>query len=274
MRIIIVFFMIHFSILSYASEIITIDVVTDIAVSDPKSELDLITGLMVHIGEGLPSQFELNLIEGSRKREWRQLTDSDNVCLYNKVKTQKREAIAQFSKYPIATFPANRLTILKSKKSEIHSSEPLKEAIIDRQLKIGITIGRAYGEYIDDFIKANNALFIKGEGQTSADRQRKMLMKGRLDGVIEYSTVFINQFSAEKVRQELEFLEIENTQASIFGYIACSKSKLGLSIINEINEIMSQENIQQHIIDSHKKAFFNPQEQRIIAKEFHKKFKQ
>lgn len=92
--------------------------------------------------------------------------------------------------------------------------------------------------------------------------------------MIEYCTVFINQFSADKEREDLEFLEIENTQASIFGYIACSKSKLGLSIINEINEIMSQKNIQQHIIDSHKKAIFNPQEQRIIAKELHKKFKQ
>ena len=92
--------------------------------------------------------------------------------------------------------------------------------------------------------------------------------------LIEYGTVFINQFSADKERQELEFLEIENTQASILGYIACSKSKLGLSIINEINEIMSQKNIQQHIIDSHKEAFFNPQEQEIIAKELHKKFQQ
>ncbi|WP_042143881.1 MULTISPECIES: hypothetical protein [unclassified Pseudoalteromonas] len=89
--------------------------------------------------------------------------------------------------------------------------------------------------------------------------------------MIEYSTVFINQFSADKEGHELEFLEIENTQASILGYIACSKSKLGLSIINEI---MSQKNIQQHIIDSHKKEFFNPQEQRIIAKALHKKFQQ
>jgi len=270
----ILFFLLCFSSLARSTEVVSIDLVTDIAISDPNSELDLVTGLMIFIGEQLQPNYKLNLIEGSRKREWRQLTESDNVCLYNKVKTPERQAMAQFSKYPLATFPANRLVINKQMTSRFISSEPLKEAITEHKLKIGITHGRAYGEYIDNLINRYGFLFIKGEGQTSAQRQRKMLMKGRLDGVIEYSTVFTAEFPPEQIDSQIAFIEIENTPASIFGFIACSNSIIGKQIIHDINQVMSQTKVQRHIIEAHKKVFVNVQEQTIITKEFNKAFMQ
>jgi uncharacterized protein (TIGR02285 family) len=249
-----------------AIEPIVVDVVTDIVISDPNTEVDMVTRIMVHIGNQLPAQYKLNFIEGSRKREWRQVSESENVCLYNKVNTVERQNMATFSKYPIAAFPANRLVIKKHHVGLLNLLNPLKDAVVNRKLKIGITNGRAYGSYIDEFIKQNMFHFVKGEGQTSAKRQRQMFMKGRIDGVIEYSAVFIDEFPTKKIESEVAFIEIENIAPSIFGYIACSKSESGNKIINELNKIMMAEKTQKFIVLEHQKIFANMQEKQIITK--------
>jgi len=266
MRIIIVFILFHMCLKVEAIEPVVIDVVTDIELSDPETEVDMVTRIMLHIGEQLLPQYKLNFIEGSRKREWRQVSDSQNVCLYNKVSTVERQSIAIFSKYPVAAFPANRLVIKKHKVGSLDSLNPLKDAVLNHNLKIGITNGRAYGNYIDNFIKSNMFHFVKGEGQTSAKRQRQMFMKGRLDGVIEYSAVFIDEFPTKKIESEVAFIEIENIAPSIFGYIACSKSETGNEIITALNQIMMNIGVQEFILLEHQKIFTNMQEKQIITK--------
>jgi len=274
MKIIIVFILFHMCLKVEAIEAVVIDVVTDIELSDPETEVDMVTLIMLHIGEQLRPQYKLHFIEGSRKREWRQLSESQNVCLYNKVSTVERQSMAIFSKYPVAAFPGNRLVIKKDKVATLDPLNPLKDAVLNHNLKIGITTGRAYGSYIDEFIKKNMFYFVKGEGQTSAKRQRKMFMKGRLDGVIEYSTVFIDEFPMEQIESEVAFIEIESIAPSIFGYIACSKSEMGSEIVNALNRIMMTLKVQEFILLEHLKIFTNEQEKQIITKAFKAQFNQ
>lgn len=274
MKLIIVFILFQLCIKVEALEPVVIDVVTDIELADPEAEVDMVTRVMLYIGKQLPPKYKLNFIEASRKREWRQVSEGQNVCLYNKVNTDKRQKMAIFTKYPIAAFPANRLVIKKDKVDLLNSLNPLKDAVLNQKLKIGITNGRAYGGYIDNFIKSNMFHFVKGEGQTSAKRQRKMFMKGRIDGVIEYSSVFINEFSEEQITKEVTFVEIENIDHSIFGYIACSKSQMGAEIVTVLNHIMMTKKVQDFILSEHQKIFTNEQENQIITKAFIAKFNQ
>ncbi|NMP31688.1 hypothetical protein HII17_08950 [Thalassotalea sp. M1531] len=43
------------------------------------------------------------------QREWHEVTNAENVCLYNKTYNPQRAETTIFSRYPVMAFPPNRL---------------------------------------------------------------------------------------------------------------------------------------------------------------------
>lgn len=256
--------------LSCAAKTYQIDVVSDYAQDSTYLETDLATRILFEIEKQSAGKLNLNVIPASRTREWRQLQSHDNVCLYNKVKTPEREKIATFSRFPLVAYPANRLVLKRTQ--SVDSNKPLDDAVMQQKLKIGITKGRAYGDYIDGYIAAHQERFVLGEGQTSAMRLRKMLLQGRIDGMIEYSAVFINEFGESVVNEKLAFIEVENQAPTIFGYIACSSSSLGQQAIAEIERVLSQPTMMNYILKEHMLIFKHQHEQAILTKSIQRAF--
>lgn len=245
-----------------------IEIVSDYNPSFGESPGDLATQLLLIITRNLDKEMSIEFVPASREREWRELKHHQNICLYNKVKTPEREAMAVFVSFPLMAFPSNRLILRNKKFVSIEIS--LKKALA-MGLRIGVTKGRSYGLEIDDFIKANADRMFIGEGNDSAFRLRQMLVQGRLDGIIEYSSVFVTDFPSEEVLQDISFHAIGDTQATIFGYIACSDSRIGRAAVDLFERTLQKRKIQDLIIQAHANLFL-PQEEVFISNSLKKAF--
>ncbi|MBQ4836498.1 ABC transporter substrate-binding protein [Pseudoalteromonas luteoviolacea] len=240
---------------------IKIEIVSDYNPSFGEAPGDLATQLLLIITRNLKNDMKIDFVPASREREWRELQNQENVCLYNKVKTPQREAMGVFVSFPLMAFPSNRLILRNKKFVSIEVS--LKDAL-SMGLRIGVTQGRSYGLEIDDFIKANTDRMFISEGNDSAFRLRQMLVQGRLDGIIEYSSVFVTDFPSEEVLKDISFHAIGDTTATIFGYIACSDSRTGRAAVDLFERTLQKRTIQELIIQAHANLFL-PQEEVFIS---------
>ncbi|KZN45906.1 hypothetical protein [Pseudoalteromonas luteoviolacea] len=243
------------------SKPLKIEIVSDYNPSYGESPGDLATQLLLIIARNLNNEMAIEFVPASREREWRELKHHENVCLYNKVRTPERETMALFVSLPLMAFPSNRL-ILRNKK--FVSIEVTLKTALSMGLRIGVTKGRSYGLEIDDFITANTDRLFIGEGNDSAFRLRQMLVQGRLDGIIEYSSVFVTDFPSEEVLKDISFHAIGDTKATIFGYIACSDSKVGRRAVDLFERTLQKRKIQDLIIEAHANLFL-PQEEVFIS---------
>ena len=230
-------------------------------IPSPNSNADMVTRLLIDISKRLYPQLEIDFMPASRIREWRTLSMYPNTCLYNKVKNPEREALAYFSVRPLTAFPSNRL-VLRDKKG--FSADVALSDLVKTDFKIAITKGRSYGKNIDDFIKSHPQLFVVSEGEESAKRLRKMLMQGRFDGMIEYTSVIISEYAEVLGENKISFHRIIDQAPSVFGYIACAKTPQGKQAINLFNKKMAESEVQELIIEAHR-DLFSPYERDFIS---------
>ncbi|KAF7771502.1 hypothetical protein PCIT_a4095 [Pseudoalteromonas citrea] len=236
-----------------AAKPLEIQIASDYNPSLSEEPADLATILLLKVRSQLKGRLSLNFIPASRLREWRELETYPNICLYNKVKTPEREAMAVFVEYPLMAFPANRL-ILRGQ--QLPSNVSLKDVIVSKGLRIGVTKGRSYGKVIDDFIEKYAESLKIGEGANSAFRLREMLVQGKLDGIIEYTSVFLNHHLKPEQREGVTFHKIDDAKATIFGYIACANSTQGRKAVSLFELALENKQLQKNIIDAHKDLFF------------------
>ncbi|WP_193332552.1 ABC transporter substrate-binding protein [Pseudoalteromonas ulvae] len=261
---------IFFSATTFAQPL-KINIVSDVIQAKDISDLDMSFELLLQLTEPLiaSNAIEIEFIPASRLREWRELTNQSNVCLYNKVKTPEREHFGIFTDYPITAFPPNRLAV--------HSHLPLPEQLSlpqtmnDFGLTIGAIEGRAYGQHIDQFLLDNHDRIIWISGKDSAKRLRKMLIRKKVDAIIEFTATFSTESEADLAA--LTFHKLDEASESIFGYIACARSSVGQQAIDLFNGQLALPSNQKIIIDAHYASFFN-QEAQYIAEDIKKKFDQ
>ncbi|MCG7534903.1 ABC transporter substrate-binding protein [Pseudoalteromonas sp. OOF1S-7] len=260
MRYAIILILIFFS-LTVKSNPIYIDVISDYSPDSNKAPTDQATLLLLKLEQALQGKLTLAFMPASREREWRELNRNPKSCLYNKVKTPEREAMALFTPYPLVSYPANRL-ILKNQPN-IPDTVSLG-TVVRMGFNIGVSEGRSYGLEIDNFIVANRSAFWVAEGNQSAYRLRMMLSQDKLDGIIEYSSVFINEHPSAQALNSYSFHAIEEAGLTIFGYIACAKSNEGKQAIDLLQSALERPDLQQAIISAHTGVFFEQEEPFII----------
>lgn len=236
-----------------------INIASDFVPSE--NNADMVTRLLIDISKRLYPELVIDFMPASRIREWRALHMYPNTCLYNKVKNPSREVLAYFSQRPITAFPANRLVLRNQ--SGFSDGISLQE-LTEKDLRIAITKGRSYGQVIDDFIAKHPKLFVVGEGEESAKRLRKMLMQGRFDGMIEYTSVMISEYADQIAENKISFHRILDQAPSVFGYIACAKTPQGKQAIALFDKKMAEPVVQNLIIAAHK-DLFSPQEREFIS---------
>lgn len=206
----------------------------------------------------------------NRQREWTELADNKNACLFNKFKTAERELKGSYSAYPINEFPPNRL--LTYDRSDIPNSVSLLSAISHHDLKIGVVKGRSYGQDIDRIIAAHPDNFIQLTGNKSAVRLRKMMINRRIDSILEYSIIFIQDYENDKRIENIRYHELKEATEFSFGYIVCSKSETGERALELFNKTLAEQNMQDFIIQAHLK-YLPQSEYALLKKALSEKFK-
>lgn len=198
----------------------------------------------------LSDKLKFVYIKASRKREWRELTTHDNVCLFNKIKTSEREETAYFSAIPIQVFPPNQLIVLDNKK--LPQAITIQEAIHHYKLNIAVQSGRSYGEETDIQLRENKKSLSAIEGLNSTGRVMKMMLNGRFNAIVEYSTVVetnLKEQGDESLLSRISAHQILGGAGFSHGFIACSKTPEGLHIIKVINSVLKQEDMQNMMVD-------------------------
>ena len=248
--------------LAMAKKPLKVQIMTDFASQIDDDPLNIATRFMLDIEKQLKGAIALNFIPASRLREWQQLHTMKNVCLYNKTKTPERLENALFSTYPIMAFPANRLVVYNH--PELPENISLNDAVNKYNLTIGIASGRSYGHEIDNYITKHPKSFMSLGGTTGAYRLSQMLFQNKFDAVIEYRSVFTSRHGTDPSTENIRYLSLDDTNQTVFGYIACSQSEQGKQVIALFDQALQTPEIQKIIISSHTQIFAPPEQALIL----------
>lgn len=170
----------------------------------------------------------------SLTRSWVEISKIPNACMINKIKNTQREAIGVFASYPFSIFPPVRLIALE--KNQAKFSQPFSLQTLNKnKLKIGIAKSRSYGADVDNFIAANPEYFYVRAAENSMSKLIDMLLKERVDAIIDFSQIVIDHQMDTAQSQPIVSIPLLEAPEPILSYIVCSKSPQGQTIINAIN---------------------------------------
>ncbi|WP_338516915.1 hypothetical protein [Alteromonas gracilis] len=191
---------------------------------------------------GLDKQYQFVYEEASQARQWELLKASDNLCLYNKMRTEPRDRLANFTEFPLLTFPPNRLI---SSSPVIQGKEISIQSLLNNStITIGIEEGRSYGRVLDAVITQSKDKFFVANGTSMNKRLYEMLERGRVNAIIEY-TLSYNSLAAPYNLRDKYVYQIEGVDNYVDGYIACSNSLIGKALISKFDSLMRQEAYKQ-----------------------------
>jgi uncharacterized protein (TIGR02285 family) len=190
-------------------------------------------------------QYKFDIESAQRPSVARLLNKLPNSCAPNRVKTPER------LKENIYSLPLNialglRLYLKQPSQSDEVSSATYKDVQQSISLAslftgkstyiLGIEKGRSYGEFLDSQIKAlEKPNLVIRRGGEATDSLVKMLLKDRIDYMIEYPVAINETLNNIKSGVRLNSLRITSSPDYILGYIACHKGTLGQTIIEDIN---------------------------------------
>lgn len=214
------------------------------------------------------SVFDVTNQQVSMNREWVELKRRDNVCVYNKIKTKEREAIALFAQHPLSIFPPVRLQVLTQNRHLFRDEFDFEKDKISNAGKIGIVNGRKYGAFMDNIIATYPEFFFVRSGADSSNKLLEMLLAKRLVAVLEYSAFSLDYISdvvhdQSKAKTIISAVPILGLTEAIAGYVACSRSPKGVRFIQEINRIYQKPDVQKQYIQWHL-DYFGPSEAQLL----------
>lgn len=210
-----------------------------------KRKTDLVSNLVYYVIDALESDYKVSFQQASREREWRLITKQNNVCVYNKTRTLEREKVAIFSTLPLIVYAPNRLILNKP----LSVPQPVSfQHILSLGLTIGVVKGRNYGEQLDSVIAENADRLYLGAGSNKAERLEVMLKQGKLDGIVEYSSVFRSRQTDARIGQGFFIYALKEAQEVVRGFLACANSEVGKQFIGDFEQVMQSENYRAFVI--------------------------
>ena len=253
-----------------ASGSLSIVVVSDTLAMQSANSGDIATDILHQLDQQLKPVMNIEYRNVSRKREWKFLQDKRNVCLINKAKSPDREKIGIYSVSPIVLFPSNRFVFNRAHKLPLSLS--LLEVVDSHKLLIAIVSGRVYGEPLDSQIRQRKEKLRTLEGLQSAARARDLLVKGRVDGIVEFTSSFLSQMASSQLPTDgYSFHTIKGSKPFLGGYIVCSASATGKQAIALFESAMNEPVLQESILNLHR-SVFPTEEMQFLEPELKKQF--
>ena len=176
------------------------------------------------------------------------LQTKKNACVSNRIKTPQRQRYSIYST-PIDLYLGYHLYYLKSKddipktlldkNNRLISLTSLFKTFPDRVL--AISKGRSYGKYFDEqFTTLDKKNLYSRGGSNRYESIGKMLLKGRIDYLVEFPEAINTEMNLEQNKLDLKAVGIVNSPKYILGHVACSDTPTGHKIINRINKILAE----------------------------------
>ncbi len=188
--------------------------------------------------------YEHDTITTNITRHFYKFKQGEKVCSVGLYRTPEREEFMYFSMPSFLTLPPV-LIVKKDGLSRFgnRTSVQLAEILNDKKLMVGMSKDRSYGSTTDDILKKHkgSSNILESTGQELSLNLFKMLLKGRLDGIIGLPEEALYQAEQLGIRDQLMTLTIEENQNGYEGWmssVGCSKNAWGRAIIDKINEVL------------------------------------
>ena len=177
-------------------------------------------------------------------RHFYKFKQGEKVCSVGLFRTPEREEFMYFSMPSFLTLPAV-IIIRKEALPELAGQTTVRLADILKNdtVTLGLAKDRSYGVNVDDVLKryrGTNAT-VEVSGAELSLNLFKMLMKGRLDGILGLPEEALYQAEQLGIRDQLMTLSIEenlNGYEAWLSSVGCSKNAWGKAIIDKINAVL------------------------------------
>lgn len=187
----------------------------------------------------------------NNSRAYYLLDEEPNACAGNKLKTAARMERYYFTDLPQTLSAGLRLYVVKGSAldqqlAHIYATEQaisLKQTLYSDSLKVlGVVGGRAYGKELDNLL-ADEHIQHKIWSRISSDMfigLLKMLLKNRLQAIVEYPSVVSRYDKPVFQNTELSSYPVKEASPVGVGYIMCSKTEMGKLLISQFNRAIEQ----------------------------------
>ncbi len=180
-------------------------------------------------------------------RHFDKFKQGEKVCTVGLYRTPEREAFMHFSIPSLLTLPP--VLIIKKETRDAFAqrkSLSLDDILQNQDFIIGLSKDRSYGNSLDAVFNKhrNRKNFVIFSGQELSENFFKMLMLGRVDGLIGLPDEAMYYAEKMGIRDRIVTLTLEETQHGYAGWscaVGCSKNEWGLSIIEKINKILVEQ---------------------------------
>lgn len=201
---------------------------------------DVITRLLQ---EHLPG-YTHEKINTNITRHFYMFKQGQHVCSVGLYKTPEREEFMYFSMPSFITLPP--VIILKKKnvrKFTETATVSLDAVLGNANLMIGLVKDRSYGTRLDEVLKRHQgqANLVEFTGQELSLNLFKMLMLGRLDGLIGLPEEALYQAEQMGIRDQIITLSLSENLYTYDGWmscVACAKTPWGKNVIENINKVL------------------------------------
>lgn len=205
--------------------------------------------LITHIIQEKLTEYTHEKVVTNITRHFHKFKQGERVCSVGLFRTPEREEFMYFSMPSFLTLPAV-IIIKKEAHSRFgnRSSIRLDDLLNDKTMSIGLSKDRSYGTSTDAILKRH-----KGEdnilattGQELSLNLFKMLMKGRLDGIIGLPDEALYQAEQLGIREQVMTLTIEENLNGYEGWLSsvgCSKNAWGEAVIDKINAVLREQRL-------------------------------
>jgi len=177
-------------------------------------------------------------------RHFHKFKQGEKVCSVGLYRTPEREEFMYFSIPSFLTLPA--VIIIKKEAFPQFGNQTtvrLADVLNSKQMIIGLSKDRSFGTDTDAILKQHkdDGTLLETAGPELSLNLFKMLMKGRLDGLIGLPEEALFQAEQLGIRDQLMTLTIEenlNGYESWLSSVGCSKTAWGKALIDKINVIL------------------------------------
>lgn len=216
-------------------------------------------------------QLQVKYVQVSIQRGFELLSQS-GYCTINKLKTAERAARWLYSARPLNVSPSLRLiTLGQSQITPATGTALADQDWVDLQhwlrhparRKIGITAGSSYSAEIDQLFKSRPNQFYQVHGQDVSLKLWQMLKRGRIDAILDYPVRIDHLRQLQQDNTIYTAMPLQGLPLHLEGFIVCNREAHGQQLIQYFDQLMTQPQVQQHLVASYRQYFSDAEWQQL-----------
>lgn len=191
-------------------------------------------------------------------RVFKELQRETNVCTDTKIRTKERDAIGYASALPQIILRGLKF-IVNQNNHLFDNTETNRKYTIEEFLQahpnatMGAVNSRSYGSKIDADLRQlseQNRLYQRSAEQGTIGAL-DMLMENWVDVILDYPPLTNHYLSQRPGHSDIRYFDLADVPEYSFGYIYCSKSKFGKTLVENLNRALATAAAERAYYDAH-----------------------